>query len=705
MDSSFQGSMLDPVKCSKLTMEGRREIVYELAKWSHGAAEMLQTWSRQDILQILCAEMGKERKYTGLTKLKIIEHLLKVVSEKTSGDHRESVVSEEPSSPSVFQKSSKRPRKPENPSRLLESPSATNISSCNADSDLGSATYCKNAACKAKLNNDVFCKRCTCCVCHNYDDNKDPSIWLTCSSEPPFPGDSCNMTCHLECALKHERSGIARHGLVAQLDGSFYCISCGKMNDLMRCWRKQLMVAKETRRVDILCYRISLSKKLLSGTRKYRQLSEMVEDAVRLLEAEVGTLSNGPVKMGRGIVNRLSSGQQVQRLCSSAVDSFDLIWDTPSYQDSKTIPPSMIKAEAINSTSITLVFGPESPTSENNVGYTLWHRRADVKKETSQPTCTLFPPQTRFIVAGLSPATEYIFRAVPFNDKQELSSCEIRLTTSVSSGNGEIHSPATNWSSLSNRSSVEDETNNITACCDLNANKTEDYFNYYNTNNKIVDLNSSSEPVNSTNVSRDQNPSSGSDEELPGGKFVSVGQSVGVKIEAQLPSDCQIGKAINPGQMLLPCEAPANLPVTPSRKESLKDGIPKNAGSKFPSKANDNCLEKEDLTRSSSKKRRSLTLDEKCPNGPSESNLEYYIKVMSRLECEGHIDKSFRQKFLTWYSIRATPRETRIVKAFVDTLIEDPASLSEQLVDTFGELVSSKRSSDVPQGFCLKLWH
>ncbi|KAL1832968.1 hypothetical protein ACET3Z_002619 [Daucus carota] len=38
-----------------------------------------------------------------------------------------------------------------------------------------------------------------------YDDNKDPSGWLTCGSEHPFPG----------------------------LDGKFYCLSCGKLNDLI----------------------------------------------------------------------------------------------------------------------------------------------------------------------------------------------------------------------------------------------------------------------------------------------------------------------------------------------------------------------------------------------------------------------------------------------------------------------------------------
>ncbi|KAK9715506.1 hypothetical protein RND81_06G169400 [Saponaria officinalis] len=567
MDSTFEGAVIDPVKCSKLSMETRKEIVYELSKWSHGAAEVLQTWSRQDILQILCAEMGKERKYTGLTKLKMIELLLKVVSEK-------SVVCEQQSSPLASQKSSKRPRKPENLSHLLESASATNISALNVERDSVTETYCRNAACRARLNNeDVFCKRCTCCVCHKFDDNKDPSLWLTCSSEPPFPGNSCNMSCHLECAVEHARSGIARNRLVAKLDGEFYCISCGKMNDLMRCWRKQVNVAKETRRVDILCYRISLSKKLLSGTQKYQTLSKIVDDAVRLLEAEVGTLSGGPVKMGsRGIVNRLSSGQEVQRLCASALESFDSITcHTPSHQDSRTTLPNIC--------------------SSNDI---------------------------------------------------------------------------TNWSSLSVPSSVEDETTTITTRCDLIDTGTEDCFGYYKTQNKMVDLNSSNQPLNSTNVVHDSNPSCGSDEEDATGKPESVnGQTI--------------------------------LPITPSRKESLKDGITKKRRSKCARKGQDNNLRTE--------KHAETKDEERVADGPAVGNLEFCINTVRWLESEGHIDESFRQKFLSWYSIRATPQESRIVKAFVDTLIDDPASLAEQLVDTFSEIVSSKRSSDVPRGFCLKLWH
>lgn len=225
------GFFLDPAKCSKLSIEEKRELVYELSKMSH-ASEMLQSWSRQEILQILCAEMGKERKYTGLTKLKIIEHLLKIVSEKKSVEQGHLVGHEEQLSSLNGQKTLKRQRKADNPSRL---PVPVNDSSQNNISiETSSMIYCKNSACKAILRQeDTFCKRCSCCICFQYDDNKDPSLWLVCSSEPPFEGGSCGMSCHLECALKHEKSSIGKDRQQAGLDGSFNCPACGKTNDLL----------------------------------------------------------------------------------------------------------------------------------------------------------------------------------------------------------------------------------------------------------------------------------------------------------------------------------------------------------------------------------------------------------------------------------------------------------------------------------------
>ena len=74
----------------------------------------------------------------------------------------------------------------------------------------------------------------------------------------------------------------------------------------------------------------------------------------------------------------------------------------------------------------------------------------------------------------------------------------------------------------------------------------------------------------------------------------------------------------------------------------------------------------------------------------------FCVKVIWWLECEGHIEANFRMKFLTWLSLRATQQEKRIVSVFVDTLIDDPASLAGQLIDTFSEAIYSKRPPVAP---------
>ena len=49
---------------------------------SEEAPEMLSSFSRKELLEMICAELGEERKYRGYTKPKMIERLLKLVSEK-----------------------------------------------------------------------------------------------------------------------------------------------------------------------------------------------------------------------------------------------------------------------------------------------------------------------------------------------------------------------------------------------------------------------------------------------------------------------------------------------------------------------------------------------------------------------------------------------------------------------------------------------
>ncbi|KAK1568172.1 hypothetical protein Q3G72_021397 [Acer saccharum] len=732
--SSFDGGALDPSKCSKLSMDEKRELVYELSKRSHGASEMLQSWTRQEILQILCAELGKERKYTGLTKLKIIENLLKLISEKKSGEHEAKTDVEPQSSTASGQKVPKRQRKTDNPSRL---PVPVNDLVVNSSgNDLVNAIYCTNSACKATLRpDDAFCKRCSCCICHQYDDNKDPSLWLTCSSEPPFEGDSCGMSCHLECAFKHERSCIGKGRGYSGLDGSFYCVSCKKVNDLLGCWRKQLMIAKDTRRVDILCYRVSLGQKLLHGTGKYQSISKIVDEAVKKLEDEVGLLTGLPVKMGRGIVNRLSSGPEVQRLCARAVESLDKIISStvlsnPTIQVANSIVSNFLRFEDVRGTSLTVVLGSEDPSPGNITSYALWHRKTH-EDFPIRSTCILFVPNTRFVVTGLTPSTEYQFKVVSFNGTKELGTSELRISTGNSRDEvtncsvvERSQSPTTNCSSLSNPSSVEDETNNIIPDSDQNDDREENYSKYCKESDKIASATLSDDAIDCIDVGERATPADAVslleeehaikiDGSMPDSDVLKLENkhSLEGQMTEEMSTDNGLETPERTGMECVPYvrSSEAGLPITPCRLEVVTDGQGRNGRSKSINKDQENGSAKGDELRvgSSSKKRSSERRDEDCTaNRVSDMDFEHCVKVIRWLECDGHIEKNFRQKFLTWYSLRATPQEVRIVKVFIDTFVEDPASLAEQLVDTFSDSIASKRSSSVvPAGFCMKLWH
>lgn len=82
-------------------------------------------------------------------------------------------------------------------------------------------------------------------------------------------------------------------------------------------------MAKEARRVDILCYRIFLSYRLLDGTSRFEELHEFTKEAKAKLETEVGPLNGVSSKMGRGIVSRLSVASDVQAICSLAIEKAD----------------------------------------------------------------------------------------------------------------------------------------------------------------------------------------------------------------------------------------------------------------------------------------------------------------------------------------------------------------------------------------------
>ncbi|KAL3624499.1 hypothetical protein CASFOL_031167 [Castilleja foliolosa] len=94
--------------------------------------------------------------------------------------------------------------------------------------------------------------------------------------------------------------------------------------------------------------------------------------------------------------------------------------------------------------------------------------------------------------------------------------------------------------------------------------------------------------------------------------------------------------------------------------------------------------------------------DSTLTNECLDENFEYCVKIIRWMECEGYIDKDFRLKLLTWFSLRSTEQERRVVNMFIQTLIDDPSSLAGQLVDSFTYIVSSKKPMN---GFYNEFWH
>lgn len=105
---------------------------------------------------------------------------------------------------------------------------------------------------------------------------------------------------------------------------------------LSRFWKRQLVVAKDARRVDILCSRIYLSHRLLDGTTRFKELHQIVQDAKAKLETEVGPL-DGSSKMARCIVGRLPVAADVQKLCSLAMEKADDWLQSNSQAETKQI--------------------------------------------------------------------------------------------------------------------------------------------------------------------------------------------------------------------------------------------------------------------------------------------------------------------------------------------------------------------------------
>ena len=69
-----------------------------------------------------------------------------------------------------------------------------------------------------------------------------------------------------------KKTGVMENDCCLKWDVESYYASCEKINVLVRTWRNRLMVAKEAKRVDVLCLSVFLSHKILKEAEQHKEL-------------------------------------------------------------------------------------------------------------------------------------------------------------------------------------------------------------------------------------------------------------------------------------------------------------------------------------------------------------------------------------------------------------------------------------------------
>ncbi|KAI3790207.1 hypothetical protein L2E82_03076 [Cichorium intybus] len=517
------------------------------------------------------------------------------------------------------QQSRKQNRKGENPVRIPPE--------SYSDAKFSDTWICKNSACRAVLSvTDTFCKRCSCCICHLFDDNKDPSLWLECTSDSSN-GESCGLSCHIECALQHKKVGVVNLGQLMQLDGSYCCASCGKVSGILGYWKKQLIIAKDARRVDSLCYRIYLSFRLLDGTSRFQELHEIVKEAKTKLETEVGPLSGVSAKMARGIVSRLTVANEVQSLCSTVIQKADKFSTTSQITTKEGSLPAACKFifEEITSSSVVLVLIELSTALSNDIiGFKLWYSKTTETTLTKEPIATFPRSQRRILISNMQPCTEYLFRVVSYTESGDLGHSEAKCFTG---------------------------------------------------SKEIIHKNNPVNPVNREGTSGQKDVESDS-----GFKVRELGKILRLAWAQERGYLDRIIKPETPKTDEPPPPAlDLNVATVPDLNEAVDSGEHGSGES--------------EETNWVSRKRAVSTVEEthdcdstlingsplKSGAGGLDENFEYCVKIIRWLECQGYIKQEFRLKLLTWFSLRSTEQERRVVNTFIQTLIDDPCGIEKRV--------------------------
>ncbi|CAM6037293.1 unnamed protein product [Sphagnum compactum] len=727
--------LADAAKFAKLPAAEQKEVLSEVAKGDIADFDVLHGWTCNELIDLLCSESGVKRGYPGVSKAKLIDHLLNIICPKDSSSSRNVQTSslQQPITPNPL----RRQRKGEHPSRLLTS---TPIAPTDVV-DNRFQQICDNSACRAVIKpGDTFCKRCSCCLCHQFDDNKDPSLWIACSDESWNGQNPCGLSCHLECALRHGIAGVVNIAGEIRLDGSYRCSSCGRVTGLIGCWRKQLLVAKDARRVDVLCQRLSLAHRLLDGTIRYGEQHEIVDKAAKKLEEEIGPLAEAASKCVRGIVSRLSYGLDVQQLAREALEAADLLQD-PSENSDDTQMDSMVSDgvhfKDLSPTSIVLCWrGPDVQLAPDIQGYQIWHHKISDLGFIERPTCTLPKTERRALISNLEPSTEYMFKVVAFGVNGEIKRFEACCSTKPPEIPFETHLEVEREARFlgTPENVAVGLSGNLQGILSGNIRVKREVSDSVHTTFKVRDLGK----VVSAAWARKGESISGTNEGTASRALVRTGVRVGSEsregeagpsqangnragarspIEANPSSTTQeVSRRHGNGAANGASVRSADLSLRHHFHGSKENGYASTAAEAFHVRkavqmTTGGLAAKEELSDGQleaallhgadkgpkSEKYGELEIavtESQQLGGPlngSERVFEQCVRTIRWLEREGHLKAEFRRSFFTWLSLRATEAERKVVHIVMENMLDDPVALAAQLLDTFEEISAPKR--------------
>ncbi|KAL8136901.1 hypothetical protein V2J09_002902 [Rumex salicifolius] len=484
---------------------------------------------------------------------------------------------------------------------------------------------------------DQISKRCY--ICNMLNGNKDQSLWIVCKPDNP-QDDCCELPCHIDCAFNKECIGVTNSDQFRPLDANYWCISCGKVSEILECWKQQLTIAKDARLVDDLCYRLSLSHRLLDKTVRYKELHEFVTVAKEKLESELGPIGRCSSKVGRRATSRLPVARYVHKLFADAIEKADELLASKQLEPTVVYPPACrVIFEEISATSMKLVLmNIPAAKWESLQGFNVWCWRSKHEGARYEPDLSFPTFKNSVSITSLAPSSEYAIRIVSYTETGAFGITEVKCNTLTADPEQNRRPIVQATAGPENENPRQGNPNVVVMEADVSPPPPPTV--------EVEALNNTDDNNNNDDDALDLN------EEQP---------IPDLNDEQTIPdlNDEPIKHSVEPSSPIL------------GVKENIDDSV----------------------------RTEKLVQENEVPIMPPPApatncrTLGDCILKICNLEKNGHIQEEFRLKFLTWFSLKAKEEDRDLVYTYIEALSGNPKSLAEQLVDSFGEIVLTGRNT------------